>query len=168
MFQTSSKPIKKHLIALIFPLLICLSMPSGVVAQQYRLKRISGNGQIGTPGQTLKPFVVEVRDQNGDPVSGVFVTFIHDDGSLSTIFDVTGADGQAESVLTLGSSTGVTTVTVQAGSASIVFQARTVLPPKTLAKVSGDNQSGSTGVALAQPFVVEVRDTNGNPASGLL
>ena len=139
----------------------------GRSAQQYRLKRISGNGQIGTPGQTLKPFVVEVRDRNGKPVSGVFVTFIHDDGSLSTILDVTGADGQAESTLTLGSSAGTTTVTVQAGSASIIFQAKTALPLRTLEKISGDNQSGHTGAALARPFVVEVRDTNDNLASGV-
>lgn len=142
-------------------------MPLGAAAQQYRLQRISGNGQIGTPGQTLKPFVVEVQNRNGRPVSGVFVTFIHDAGSLSTILYVTGADGQAESTLTLGSSAGTTTVTVQAGSASIIFQAKTALPLRTLEKISGDNQSGHTGVALARPFIVEVRDTNGNPASGV-
>ena len=142
-------------------------MPLGAAAQQYRLKRISGNGQIGMPGQTLKPFVVEVRDRSGNPASGVFVIFVHDGGSLSTILDVTGADGQAESTLTLGSSAGTTTVTVQAGGASIIFQARTALPLRTPEKISGDNQSGHTGVALARPFVVEVRDTNGNPASGV-
>ncbi len=167
MFQTSSKPIKKHLITLIFPLLICLSMPLGAVAQQYRLKKISGDGQIGRPGQTLQPFVVEVQDRNGDPVSGVFVIFVHDDGSLSTILDVTGADGQAESTLTLGSSAGTTTVTVQVGGVSTTFEAKTVLRPRTLEKISGDNQSGSTGIALAQPFVVEVRDTNGDPVEGV-
>ena len=160
-------PIKKQLIGLIFLLLICLSMPSGAAAQKYRLKKISGDGQIGRPRQTLQPFVVEVRDQNGNPVSGVFVTFIHDDGSLNTILDVTGADGRAESTLTLGSGAGTTTVTVQAGDATTTFEAKTVLRPKTLEKISGDNQTGSTGVALTEPFVVEVRDVNGDPVEGV-
>ena len=167
MSQRSTKPIKKQLFALIFLLLICLLIPLGAAAQQYQLRKISGDGQIGVPGQTLEPFVVEVRDQNGNPASGVFVIFIHDDGSLNTILDVTGADGRAETILTLSSSTGTTTVTAQAGVASITFEAKTVLPPRTLVKISGDNQSGHTGVSLAHPLVVEVRDTNGKPASGI-
>lgn len=166
MSQISSKPINKQFIGLIVLLLICLSMPSGAAAQKYRLKKISGDGQIGRPGQKLQPFIVEVRDQNGNPVSGVFVTFIHDDGSLSTILDVTGADGRAESILTLGSTAGTTTVTVQAGNASITFEAKTVLRPRTLVKISGDNQTGHTGIALAAPFVVEVRDANDDPVEG--
>ncbi len=167
MSQRSTKPIKKQLIGLIFLLLICLLIPLGAAAQQYQLRKISGDGQIGVPGQTLEPFVVEVRDQNGNPASGVFVIFIHDDGSLNTILDVTGADGRAESTLTLGSSAGTTTVTAQAGVVSITFEAKVVLPLKTLVKISGDNQSGHTGVSLAHPLVVEVRDTNGNPVEGV-
>ncbi len=167
MSQMSRKPVKKQLIGLILLLLSCLLMPLGAAAQQYSLTKISGDGQIGGPGQTLQPFVVEVRDQNGNPASGVFVTFIHDDGLLSTIFDVTGTDGRAESTLTLGSSTGTTTITVQVGVAGITFEAKTVLPPRTLVKISGDNQTGSTGVSLPQPFVVEVRDVNGDPVEGV-
>ena len=142
-------------------------MPLEATAQQYQLTKVSGDGQTGTPGQTLEPFVVEVRDQNGNPASGVFVIFVHDAGLLNTIVDVTGADGRAESVLTLGSSTGVTTVTVQAGRAIITFEVKTTLRPKTLVKISGDNQRGHTGVALARPFVVEVSDTNGDPVEGV-
>ena len=130
------------------------------------LRRISGDRQIGAPGQTLEPFIVEVRDQNGNPVSGLFVTFIHDGGSLSTILDVTGSNGQAETTLTLGSDIGTTTVTVHAGRASVTFKVTVALPPTRLAKVSGDNQSGHTGATLAHPFVVEVRDTNGDPVAG--
>ena len=166
MSQMSSKPINKHLIGLIVLLLICLLMPLGAAAQKYTLTKISGDEQIGRPGQKLQPFVVEVRDQNGTPVSGVFVTFIHDDGSLSTVLDITGADGRAESILTLGSTAGTTTITVQAGDASITFEAKTVLRPKTLVKISGDNQTGHTGIALAAPFVVEVRDANDDPVEG--
>ena len=139
-------------------------------AQKYTLTKISGDGQIGRPGQKLQPFVVEVRDQNGTPVSGVFVTFIHDDGSLSTVLDITGSDGRAESILTLGSTAGTTTITVQAGNASITFEAKTVLRPRTLVKISGDGQTGHTGIALVPhwaPFVVEVRDENRTPMPGI-
>ena len=142
-------------------------MPAGAAARQYTLVKISGDDQIGRPGQRLQPFVVEVRDRNANPVSGVFVTFIHDDGLLNTVLDVTGADGRAESTLTLGSTAGITTVTVQAGDATTTFEAKTVLRPRTLAKISGDNQNGSTGIALPQPFVVEVRDRNGDPVEGV-
>ena len=118
MLQISSKPIKMQLVGLIFLLLICLLMPLGAAAQQYTITIISGDGQVGRPGQTLEPFVVEVRNQNGNPASGVFVAFLHSDGSLNTVLDVTGADGRAEATLTLGSSTGTTTVTVSGGDPS--------------------------------------------------
>ena len=39
--------------------------------------------------------------------------------------------------------------------------------PQTLEKISGDNQQSSVGSALANPFVVEVRDQNGNPLPGV-
>jgi hypothetical protein len=37
----------------------------------------------------------------------------------------------------------------------------------TLTKVSGDNQTGTTGTALANPFVVQLKDPSGNPQSGV-
>ena len=40
--------------------------------------------------------------------------------------------------------------------------------PTTLSIISGDNQTGLTGEALANPFVVEVRDENGNPLEGVI
>ena len=36
-----------------------------------------------------------------------------------------------------------------------------------LVKVSGDTQHGKTGTRLANPFVVEVQDTDGNPVKGV-
>ena len=39
--------------------------------------------------------------------------------------------------------------------------------PRTLQIISGNNQQSSTGLALANPFVVEVRDQNGNPLPGV-
>ena len=39
--------------------------------------------------------------------------------------------------------------------------------PKTLVKISGDNQQGKSGTTLINPLVVEVRDLNSNPLSNV-
>ncbi|MCE2440174.1 MAG: hypothetical protein J4F39_12200, partial [Candidatus Latescibacteria bacterium] len=70
-----------------------------------RLVRVSGDDQHSQAGSALaKPFVVEVTDRVGVPVSGAEVTFtvIVGGGSLSVENATTDADGRAESVLTLG------------------------------------------------------------------
>ena len=53
---------------------------------------------------------------------------------------------------------------LQARSIFIEFDNRT---PTTLAKVSGDSQQGTSGTALAQPFVVEVQDANSGAFVGV-
>ena len=40
--------------------------------------------------------------------------------------------------------------------------------PKTLVKISGDNQQGTSGTALLNPLVVEVRDLSGNPLPNVI
>ena len=52
----------------------------------------------------------------------------------------------------------------------MVFSAEASLPPPVptvLSIVSGDNQSGLTGEALVNPFVVEVQDQNNAPMGGV-
>ena len=82
-----------------------------------RLVKVSGDGQQGSTGASLDdPLVVEVRDQNDDPLPGVLVTFkvIQGDGRLGDGFTLekarTGADGRAVSSLTLGFNSGTHTV----------------------------------------------------------
>lgn len=41
------------------------------------------------------------------------------------------------------------------------------VPSSTIAKVSGDNQTGAAGASLPNPLVVQVTDSNGNPQSGV-
>ena len=79
----------------------------------------SGDGQQGAPGAPLvHPLVVEVRDQYGDLLADVPVTFTvtAGDGRLSGRFSVenttTDADGRAALILTLGPYPGVNTVGV--------------------------------------------------------
>ena len=76
---------------------------------------LSGNNQEGVPGKTLEnPFVVEVRDQSDEPLSGVQVAFsvTAGGGTLSATSVTTDANGRAESTFTLGANPGANTVTV--------------------------------------------------------
>ena len=171
-------------IYLLLLLPICLSIPLAVNAQVTELAIISGGGQTGRPGQTLKPFIVEARNQDGDPVPGVLVVFIQDSGSLSNITYITGTDGRAQTTLTLPRRPGRTTVRAWVGDFSATFEARTIAPTRTTSttpstppppepdptvffRVLGDNQSGVVGEALAKPFVVRTQDRGGDPLEGM-
>ena len=75
---------------------------------------------------------------------------------------MTDSSGQAASTLTLGSQPGTNTVEViVAGLKPIIFTAFGEAIPQTLTKVSGDEQQGTVGAALAAPFVISVLDQNG-------
>ena len=139
------------------------------------LSIISGENQNGMTGEVLTaPFVVEVRDQYGGPMEGVTVPFTVSagDGTLSTITAMTDVNGQAEITLTLGSDPGTNTVdvSVEGIAETVTFNAEASLPPPiatTLSVISGDNQTGLTGEALTDPFVVEVRDQYGDLMEGV-
>ena len=175
-------------IYLLILLLICLLIPLTGTAQVTQLAQISGGGQTGAPGETLEPFIVEARNQDGAPVLGVLVGFIQDSGSLSNIAVTTDTDGQsrgqAQTTLTLPRRPGRTTVRAWVGDFSATFEARTIAPTRTTSttpspppppepdptvffRVLGDNQSGVVGEALAKPFVVRTQDRGGDPLEGI-
>ena len=90
-----------------------------------------GDAQQGTANAALLlPFVVEVRDQHNLAFAGVPVRFsvITGDGRLSTTSTATDVTGRAEAHLTLGRTSGITTVRVAAAeiSQSVQFTATTV------------------------------------------
>ena len=139
------------------------------------LAKVSGDNQQGVINTALvNPFVVEVQDENGSALSsGIEVTFsiTRGGGTLSVTSTMTDDDGRASSTLTLGPGVGTNTVSVSAEGIqrNVIFTAEAVavLPsPTTLLKISGDNQQGVTNTALANPFVIEVRDANNNPFVG--
>ncbi len=101
----------------------------------HRLVKISRGYQRGTPGAALpNPLIVEVRDQYGNPLPDVQVTFtvIEGGGKLSGQFTVeqaiTDANGRAERTLTLGP--GPETYTLVrasiAGDKQVTFRAGTL------------------------------------------
>ena len=136
---------------------------------------ISGDVQSDTIGMALaQPFVVEVRDENGEVFEGVPVVFsvTAGGGTVQPELATTDAEGRAESWLTLGNEPGTNTVeiSVEGISEMAVFSAEASLPPPeptVLSTVSGDNQNGLTGEVLANPFVVEVRDQYDDPIEGV-
>ena len=84
-----------------------------------RIVQISGIDQQGPPGEQLAyPFIVEVRDQDDNPLSGIQVTFavLVGQGRLSERFSVeqttTDVNGRAQSILTLGPNPGLNLVDV--------------------------------------------------------
>ena len=110
-----------------------------------RLVTISGDGQQGQIGAPLDPLVVEVRDQNDNPLPGVQVTFTVTvgDGRLSDGFTLekatTGSDGRAVGVLTLGRSEATTVEGSVDGLEPVRFRAVTVGTPPAI--MDGDFQT---------------------------
>ena len=139
------------------------------------LAEVSGDDQSAVVSSELSnPFVVQVNDQNGDALSGITVAFAvtAGGGSLSDTSVTTGADGRAESTLTLGSTAGTNTVTATAAgiSTTITFTATATaedLVATTLVRLSGNGQTGTVGKELDDPFVVEVQDQNGDALAGV-
>ena len=134
------------------------------------LTKLSGDKQQGLSESTLaQPFEVSVLDQNGDPFPGATVTFsvTAGGGTLSTTTATTDVNGRAASTLTLGGDPGRNTVAVRVADLKpVIFSATAQAVPTSLTKVSGDEQEGSAGASLADPFVISVVDQAGAAFSG--
>ncbi len=134
------------------------------------LERVSGDGQQGPAGADLaEPFVIKVRDQNGNTLAGAAVTFeaTAGGGTLSIENATTDANGTVATMLTLGAQPGTNTVVATvSGLDPVTFTATGLAIARTMEKVSGDEQQGPAGADLAEPFVIKVRDQNGNTLAG--
>ena len=154
------------------------------------LESVSGSGQSALAGSAIgSPFVVRVLDQNGDAMAGVSVSFsVTPSGTVNPSNATTGSNGQTETRLTLGSTSGTYTVTASvAGITQAVSFTATATPPAqqpvtstattttppvtltatTLESVSGSGQSALAGSAIGSPFVVRVLDQNGDAMAGV-
>ena len=132
----------------------------------------SGGNQQGPAGATLdEPFVVVVRDQNGDLLAGVQVAFTvtAGGGTLSSATATTNANGRATTTLTLGSEPGTNTVEASVeGLESVTFTAVGYANPHSLEKIAGDGQEGPASTQLAEPLVVAVADEDGAVIAGVV
>jgi hypothetical protein len=99
--------------------------PTGPTAET--LSKISGDQQQAAKSTALAaPFVVRVLDDDGDPMTGVTVTWAvtAGGGTLSATTTTTAATGNAQVTLTLGAAAGNNTVTATvAGLTAVTFSA---------------------------------------------
>jgi hypothetical protein len=98
-----------------------------------------------------------VRDQNGNAMSGVAVTWSSTDPAVASV-GTTGlvtalANGSTQVTATAGSATGSAAVTVAQQASAIV-------------RGSGDGQSAPVTQPLPSPIVAVVRDASGSPVQG--
>jgi Bacterial Ig-like domain (group 1) len=140
---------------------------------------LQGNGQNGRVGDALpQPLVAAVTDGAGRPVEGATVVFVLTDpapgASLSPDTTTTAADGTATAQVVLGTTPGTQAGQVLAlggqgqPTATAPFSL-TALPENAngITAVSGMDQSGQVGTALASPLVVQIADAFGNPIPGV-
>lgn len=129
---------------------------------------LSGNNQSKTAGTALTlPFTVVVKDAYNNLTANQTVTWAVTSGAgvLSHGSSLTNASGQATSTLTLGNTAGANTVTATvSGVPAITFNATGVAgAPASIAKESGDAQTGIINSTALSPFIVLVKDANNNP-----
>lgn len=135
------------------------------------LAKNAGDNQTAAAGSAVPiPPSVIVKDANGNPTSGVSVTFAvaSGGGSVTGGTVVTNASGIATvGSWTLGSTVGANTLTATSGNLTAVSFTATATAgvAASLTKVGGDNQTAVAGAAVATPPSVLVKDANGNPKS---
>lgn len=131
-----------------------------------QLAIVSGDGQSGSPGDTLAPLVIEVS-VDGQPLSGEPVSWSVSPASAASLAAAqgsTGADGRASNTLTLNETGSIEVTAALGDGSSVSFSIESVALVGALTALSGDGQSALPGDTLA-PFQVQVTG-NGEPLAG--
>lgn len=139
-------------------------------ATQDRLELVSGGAQTARPGTALaSPVVVRLFDINNRPMAGVEVSFTPDASSGTTLPSriVTGSDGTARTVWTIGATPGVMRLTVSAGTAAPITVFATGGRDE-IQLIGGGGQVGRVTRLLPDSITVRVTDPAGLPAGGIL
>jgi hypothetical protein len=114
---------------------------------------------------------VIVRDQNGNPMSGVTVSFAvtAGGGAIQPSSVATGGDGIARaSTWTLGPTPGANSVTAAvSGLTPVTFNATATQTPASMQAVTPTSQEAPAGTAVADPPGVIVRDIDNTPMAGV-
>lgn len=141
--------------------------------------QVAGNNQTGQIRSTLpQPLAVAITDTFGNAKQNQEVRFsiatvpVGTSGqALSDTLVLTSASGIAQTTFTLGDSAGAYTVAASSGSligSPRLFSALAVkTTPRTIALTAGNNQNAPVTSPLANPFVVTVSDSLGNPVPGV-
>lgn len=162
-------------------------LASATIGEATELVEVSGNYQRTVVGSPLEnPLIVLVGDAFRNPYAGRPVTFtvktgsgyLDGDSTKKTITQNTDNNGKAQVTLTVGKTSGQNNNSVEiisykpgtethlTNSPMTFYASATHSAAHTLETVSGTDQPRSPiRQALPQPFVVKVRDRNGNPVS---
>ncbi|NUS97291.1 MAG: hypothetical protein HOQ11_07780, partial [Gemmatimonadaceae bacterium] len=126
------------------------------------------DGQAAEIGKQLpQPVAVVVKDAYGNLVPAVTVSFSTTSGSVSPASAQTDANGRAQTTWTLGTTPGAAALSAVIANLPAVAFAATATPAQPASLTKGnDGQSGTVGTALANPVLVTVKDSYGNPVSG--
>jgi uncharacterized protein (TIGR03437 family) len=136
-----------------------------------------GNNQTIAPGGVSLPIVVRVLDNNGNPVSGITVTFgtNNSSASVSPTSATTGTDGYALTYVTAQSTAGPLTATATAGSQTVAYTLTVGsgsgggTNAGVLKIIAGQGQmireSSSTNAGAGTPLKVQATDASGNPVA---
>jgi hypothetical protein len=132
---------------------------------------LGGSAQIAPIGSPLAvPLLVHVTDQYGNAIAGATVTFAGTGGvTVASTTVTTDPSGNAQTTATLGTRAGPDTVLATiAGAPTAVRFLETAIPgaAASITVVSGNGQTGTTGVPLSLPLVVVIQDQAGNTIVG--
>ena len=128
-----------------------------------------GNNQSGSVGTTLPTALSVVATTNGNPASGVSVTFSDGGvgGSFGTPIAITGSNGIASTTYTLPSTAQTVTISAtSSGYSTATFTETTTANVQVLTASAGNDQTGNVGTTLPTALTVTATK-NGNPASGV-
>ncbi len=128
-----------------------------------------GNNQSGSVGTTLPTALSVVATTNGNPASGVSVTFSDGGvgGSFGTPIAITGSNGIASTTYTLPSTAQTVTISAtSSGYSTATFTETATANVQVLTASAGNNQTGNVGTTLPTALTVTATK-NGNPASGV-
>lgn len=138
-------------------------------AQPDTILIVSGQDQAGSPSAQLpESLKVQVRDQYGNAVEGVAVTWAATgDGTVNPTETITDASGYAATTRTLGATNSTTAARATALKGSPVIFAHRVVQPAAVTIVTAPSSDARIGTPLAQQPVIEVRDAAGNLLDGV-
>ena len=140
------------------------------------ISKVSGDDQTADVGSALdQPFFVKVEDQFGNPVSGFNVEFEITEipsgaagQSLSSETFSSNSSGEANTVLTLGSTPGIYVVQARAGIAEAVeFTATAELGKISAIRSTATANPLRLSVGEISTVIVELRDSFGNAIGGV-
>lgn len=148
--------MRHALLFLTMALLAACSSEGGTGPQGLVLARAasSGDGQTGAPGSVLSPFRIQLTS-GGNPVAGAIINWsvASGAGTLDVPTSVTDANGLASATLTLGLTTGQTSVRAAASGASgspVTFTGTAVIPG-LFEQVDVENNRFSPATIMIQP-----------------